>query len=151
MEESQIKCSEGEHQSLEIHGYPDSGKVKEFYDVNEAVTGPAANLPVPLRSEDGITLLKDISQILKRWSTYFSSLLNKTFPIDKISLDGLLTFPIVPEMDAPPTIVEVETAKSVVKTGKATGPDGILPEVYCTAGTAETYQRNEVRKNYIDL
>ena len=122
----------------EIQGYADSGKIKEFYDAIKAVTGPTMNPLVPLRSEDGVTLLKDKSQILKRWSTYFSLLLNNAFPIDETALDELPTFPTVHEMDAPPTIVEVETAIAGLKSGKAAGPDGIPPEVYKHGGRSLT-------------
>ena len=124
--------------AAEIQGYADNGKAKEFYDAIKAVTGPTANPVAPLRSEDGVTLLKDKSQILKRWSTYFSSLLNNAYPIDESALDELPTLPTVHEMDAPPTIAEVETAIAGLKSGKAAGPDGIPPEVYKHGGRSLT-------------
>ena len=120
--------------AVEIQGYADGGKMKEFYDAIKAVTGPTANRLVPLRSEDGVTLLKDKVQILKRWSSYFSSLLNNAFPMDETALDELPIFPTVHEMDVLPTIEEVEAAIAGLRNCKAAGPDGIPPEVYKFGG-----------------
>ena len=74
--------------------------------------------------------LKDKSQILKRGSTYFSSILNNAYPIDETALDALPTLPTVHEMEAPPIIAEVDTAITGLKSDKAAGSDGIPPEVY---------------------
>ena len=118
----------------EIQGYADGGQLKEFYDSIKEVTGPTVNPLVPVRTEDGGSLLKDKAQILNRWSSYFSSLLNNAFPMDNSALDELPEFPTVQEMDEPPSFVEVEAAIAGLKNCKAAGPDGIPPEVYKFGG-----------------
>ena len=130
----EIKNRWWRERAAEIQGYAESGKMKEFYDTIKAVTGPTTNSLSPLRAEDGVTLLKDRAQILNRWATYFSSLLNNAFPLDETALDELPVLPTIHEMDALPTIAEVEAAIAGLKNCKAAGPDGIPPEVYKYGG-----------------
>ena len=118
----------------EIQEHADCGRMKEFYDAIKAVSGPTANPLVPLRAEDGATLLKDKESILNRWASYFSSLLNNPYPIDEAALNELPQLPIAHEMDALPTLAEVEAATAGLKNGKAAGPDGIPPEVFKYGG-----------------
>ena len=138
----------------EIQEHADCGRMKEFYDAIKAVTGPVTNPLVPLHAEDGRTLLKDKDSILNRWASYFSSLLNNPYPIDETAMDELTQLPTVYEMDALPTLAEVEAAIAGLKNGKAAGPDGIPPEVFKFGGRAlnelllscfvKCWDRNEV-------
>ena len=53
---------------------------------------------------------------------------------DESALDEFPTFPTIHDMDAPPTISEMETAIAGLKCGKAASPDGIPAELYRRGG-----------------
>ena len=55
----------------EIQGYADGGQLKEFYESIKEATGPTVNPLVPVRTEDGSSLLKDKAQILNRYLGWY--------------------------------------------------------------------------------
>ncbi|VDL93912.1 unnamed protein product [Schistocephalus solidus] len=54
----------------EIKGYADRNEMKNFF---EAIYGPYIEGNAALLSPDGTTLLREESQILKRWAEHFRS------------------------------------------------------------------------------
>ena len=50
------------------------GDMRAFYEALKAVYGPSHQIPAPLRSSGGSTLLTGKETILQRWSEHFESL-----------------------------------------------------------------------------
>jgi len=82
-----------------------------------------------IKSEDGDVLVKD-EEIMKRWQTYFTRLMNEENPreareeVQEYNLDEIEAF----------TEAEVRSALKKMKNGKAVGPDNLPIEVWKCLG-----------------
>nr|XP_054768285.1 uncharacterized protein LOC129275831 [Lytechinus pictus] len=114
--------------------YADAGDYRSFYEAIRAVYGPRHQDQSPLRSADGLTLLKDKTSILTRWSEHFQAL----FGADRVVQDSAtLRIPqlsVKEELDVPPSLQELTKAIEQMKSGKAAGVDGIPPEIWKCGG-----------------
>ena len=125
----EMKNSWWEKNAREIQQCADTGRVQAFYEGIKRVSGPTRSATCPIKDSEG-TLLKDNSQILKRWAEYYCDLLNSAFPTDRSAIDELPQMATAYQMDELPTMSEIESAIASLKSGKAPGPDGIPGEVY---------------------
>ena len=91
--------------------------------------GPTTQSTVPIKSREG-TLLTDKTDIQKRWTEHFDTLLNRPSTIDQSAIDEMEQRPMVDKLAEPPTEKEVAEAIQKLQPNKAPGPDGISPEVY---------------------
>nr|XP_054757380.1 uncharacterized protein LOC129263494 [Lytechinus pictus] len=114
--------------------YADAGDYRSFYEAIRAVYGPRHQAQCPLRSADGLTLLKDKTSILTRWSEHFQAL----FGADRVVQDSAtLRIPqlsVKEGLDVPPSLQELTKAIDQMKSGKAAGVDGIPPEIWKCGG-----------------
>lgn len=118
----------------EIQGYADRNQTREFYKATRAIYGPMSNPPVPLKSADNSTTLRDDEEILNRWAEHFQSLLNRPSRADDDALSAMPRFRLRLEMTALPTLQELDNALDSMKNNKAAGPDGIPAELLKQGG-----------------
>ncbi|KAI4814308.1 hypothetical protein KUCAC02_003508 [Chaenocephalus aceratus] len=120
--------------ALEIQQFADFGDTRGFFDATRAVYGPSYRRLTPLRSIDGLLLLKDKDAIANRWKEHYKDLLNRDTIPEMEALDQLPQQPIVEGMGEPPSLGEVQDAIKNMKNNKAAGPDGIPAEVLKKGG-----------------
>ncbi|VDL99663.1 unnamed protein product, partial [Schistocephalus solidus] len=99
----------------EIQGYADRNEMNKFFKAIKAIYGPCIKGTAPLLSSDGTKLLKEKSQILKRWAEHFRMDMNN-------------------DLDLPPSLTETIRAMQQISSGKAPGSDAIPPEVFPIVG-----------------
>ncbi|VDL91522.1 unnamed protein product, partial [Schistocephalus solidus] len=114
----------------EIQGYADRYEMKNFFKAIKAIYGPCTKGTAPLLSSDGTTLLTEKSQILKRWTEHFRSVLNCSSAISDAAIDRLPQVDTNNDLDLPPSLPETIRAVQQISSGKSTGSDAILLEVY---------------------
>ena len=114
--------------AVERQGYADQHATKLFFSGLKAVYGPTSKSMNPIRAEDG-TLLTDKAHILERWSAHFNQLLNKVSSVEEQAISDIRQRPIILALDGCPTVAETQKAIDQLQTGKATGADGIPPEI----------------------
>ena len=119
----------------EIQSYANNNDTQKFYNAIKAVFGPPQRSLHPVRSKDGSTLIKDRDGILARCAEHLSELLNCINPIDPTVVSQIPQFPVIPNLDAPPSFYEISTAISHLKNNKAAGPDGIPAETSSLVAT----------------
>ena len=99
-------------------------------------------MPVRTRSvkdEEGHTCSTPQQQH-DRWRRHFTNLLNIVSELDETEVEQTRQQPPRPEMADPPTFEELEKAISKLRTGKAAGLSGILPEmVKAACGNADFF------------
>jgi len=114
----------------------DGGDYRGLYEALKAVYGPTHHVQSPLHSADGRVLLNYKTSILSRWSEHFQTL----FSADRVVQDSaILRIPRLPakvELDEPPSMEELTKAIKQLKIRKATGVDGIPPEIWKYGGPA---------------
>ena len=103
------------------------------------VYGPSTHGPTPLRTSTN-ELVKDPESIRLCWKEHFSNLLNRNAQVDPRAVDELEQHLVRHELALPPTFDEVEKALRSLKSGKASGPDGIPAEVIKAGGSQLTEQ-----------
>ncbi|XP_062862816.1 uncharacterized protein LOC134324867 [Trichomycterus rosablanca] len=119
---------------LEIQQLADSGDMRGFFDATKAVYGPSYRCLTPLRSKDGLMLLKDKVAIANRWKEHYKDLLNRDTIPEMEALEQLPQQPIIENMGEPPSLKEVQDAIGKMRNNKAAGPDGIPAEVLKKGG-----------------
>ena len=127
--------------------------MKTLYNITKQLGGRKANTNRPVKGKNGNILSKPIEQ-LERWKEHFSELLtckpaNAPFIEEGEDLDVHL---------GPISKAEIIQAISKIKTGKAPGPDNILPEVLKAEATVaakilmdlfqEVWEKEEVPKDW---
>ncbi|BHF81932.1 hypothetical protein SprV_0802506700 [Sparganum proliferum] len=73
----------------DIQGYTDRNEWKNFFAAIKVVYGPTAKQTAPLLITDGTTRLTEKTQILKRWTEHFRSVLNRPSTIFGAAIDRL--------------------------------------------------------------
>ena len=84
---------------------------------------------MPVRSADGLTLIKDRKGILDRWAQYLNALLNNHTDSNNAILNDLSELPTHEGMDLPPNLQDMITAVEGLKPRKALGPDMLPAEL----------------------
>lgn len=120
--------------ALEIQQLADTGDTRGFFEATRAVYGPSHRCLTPLRSKDGLYLMKDKEAITHRWKEHYEELLNRDTTPDFEALDQLPQLPIFESMAEPPSLSEVRDAIRKMKNNKSPGADGIPAEVLKEGG-----------------
>ena len=118
----------------EMQSYADQHDSKCFCEVLKCVCGPQSSGSSPLLSSDGTKLITDCNKILERWTEHFSTVLNHPSPINDETIPCLPQVPVNHELDAPPTLGEIQKAIGQLSNGKAPEPDAIPAKVYKYGG-----------------
>ncbi|KAJ4935851.1 hypothetical protein JOQ06_017378, partial [Pogonophryne albipinna] len=77
----------------EIQSFADKNDMHNFYNAVKKIYGPISRCITPLKTADGLTVLKDQHSILLRWAEHFGTLLNQDSDADPTVLDDLPTLP----------------------------------------------------------
>lgn len=118
----------------EIQFFADKNDMQNFYNAVKSIYGPKSHCITPLRTADGLRVLKDQNSILERWAEHFSTLLNQESVVDYTILQELPKFPPISNLDQPPTFLEVQTAVHSLKNNKSPGSDNIPAELLKQGG-----------------
>lgn len=118
----------------EIQMYADKNDMHNFYNSIKHIYGPKNCSVTPLKTADGLTLLKDQNRILLRWAEHFSALLNQHSTTDQTILDELPEHPPINDLSEPPTFMEVRAAVRALKNNKSPGADNIPAELLKEGG-----------------
>lgn len=119
-----------EHMQLQA----DTNNSAGFFGSLREVYGPKAQMTNILLTADGSTTLSQPEAQIDRWREHFETLLNVEASTDDGILSQIEALPLRTQLDAPPTIEEVEIAIEKTKSNKAPGIDGIPAEVYKLGG-----------------
>jgi len=110
----------------EIHSSADQHDTKRFYSCLKTVYGPPTSGLSPLLHADGSTLLTNKSHVLERWAEHFQNVLNSS--TEQKRLPNIARLPHIPinyDLDALPTLDEVQNAVNMLSSGKAPCSDAI--------------------------
>ncbi|KAI4807948.1 hypothetical protein KUCAC02_027720, partial [Chaenocephalus aceratus] len=118
----------------EIQSFADKNDMHNFYNAVKKIYGPISRCITPLKTADGLTVLKDQHSILLRWAEHFGTLLNQDSDADPTVLDDLPTLPPMHNLDQPPTFLEVQSAIRSLKNNKSPGNDNISAELLKQGG-----------------
>ena len=88
--------------AAQIKSYANINDAKNYYEALKGVYGPSGFTLHPVRRAD-VILIKNKELILARWAEYLQNLLSKVHTTDPGFLDDLLTLPIFPKLDDPPS------------------------------------------------
>ena len=121
--------------AADLQNAADKRDYKSFYQGLKAVYGPHFKASPVIRSKEGV-LLKDSTQIRDRWAEHFEGVLNQDSDFDMSVLDEIPQWDINQSLAIEPTLEEVEQSIKQLTSGKASGPDGIPPDVFKLGGPA---------------
>ena len=93
-----------------------------------------------VRNENG-TICSSPEGQQQRWRRHFSSILNLQGDFSVEELERVRQRPLRPEMAAPPSEEELGSAQGKMKSGKAGGESGILPEMLRAACGEEDFMK----------
>ena len=125
--------------AAELQELADTHKNRAFFVATKMVYGPRTHGPTPLRTSTN-ELVKDPESIRLCWKEHFSNLLNRNAQVDPRAVDELEQHLVRHGLAVPPTFDKVEKALRSLKSGKASGPDGIPAEVIKAGGSQLTEQ-----------
>ena len=118
----------------EIQSHADTNDMHNFYSSLKRAYGPTSRCMTPVRSADGVLLIKDAEGISKRWAQHYASLLNGSSTADISVLDEISQSPIAYTMDDKPTLEEVRKYVQTLKNNKSPGIDGVPAEIFKYGG-----------------
>ena len=113
----------------------DKRDYKTFYQELKAVHGPKHKASPSVKSKEGV-LLTEPAQVLDRWAEHFKGVLNQDSQFDASILQSIPQLDVNMSLDALPTLEEVELSIKQLTSGKASGADGIPPDIYKHGGKA---------------
>jgi len=116
----------------EIQEHANNNNIRPFYEALKSVFGPSRRSFCHVKDSSGTLLIKERDGILSRWAEHFNTLLNKRNPSDTSFLDSLPSLPPITCPDNTPTLTEVRSAISGLKSNKACGMDHLPAEVLST-------------------
>ena len=128
----------------EIQQYADKHDMKSFYNALKEVFGPTPSGASPLLSADGTIQITHRVKILDRWAEYFQGVLNSPSVINDAAISRLPQILINTSLDDPPTLLETQTAITLLSYGKAPGSDSIPAEVYKAGGLSLVEKLHEI-------
>ncbi len=109
----------------EIQSFADRNDMHDFYNAVKSIYGPTSHSITPLKTADGLKVLKDQTSIRERWAEHFNTLLNQDSDADYTVLQDLPEFPQIDKLSQPPTFLEVLSAIRALKNNKSPGFDNI--------------------------
>ena len=121
--------------AAELQRLADQNSSRAFFAACRAVYGPKAHGLAPLKAKDG-TLLKDKDAIDDRWHEHFAELLNRDAAVDDSVFDEIEQRPVKDELGRLPELKEITDAVNQLKCNKASGEDGLPPELFKQGGEA---------------
>ena len=100
--------------------------LKTLYKINKQLNNGFKNCDVPVKNKNGMVIEKEAEK-LQRWKEHFESVLNRPDPPHLADIQ-----PADTDLDIctdPPSLEEVTAAIKAMKSGKASGADGVTAEM----------------------
>lgn len=96
----------------------------------------AGRRPMRMRAvmKDDGALTKGPTEVVEQWHQHFHRILNIVSEFREDVIEGMATLQPLPDLDRPPSEEELDAALSKLKTRKAGGKSGILPELILHGG-----------------
>jgi len=117
-----------------IEGHSASGNIRGVFEGLKEALGPVPKKSAPLRSTSG-AVLTDLDAQLHRWVEHYSSLYAQPVIADARAIESAVPeLPVLEELDAALSLEEVNRAVHVLKNNKASGADGLPPELFKAGG-----------------
>ena len=91
-------------------------------------TSPTQSKTAPLKSKTG-KVITDLDKQMKRWVEHYLEIYRTENKVTEAALNAIPQLTVLEELDAEPTLDELEKAISCLTRGKAPGSDGIPPEI----------------------
>lgn len=104
------------------------GDYRGMYQGIKVATGPTVRKRAAIKDFSGNPITDKIKQ-LERWVEHYSNLYSVATDVAPDALDALPTYPVMLELDIPPTFHEFQLALDGLKLGKSTGRDNLPAEV----------------------
>ena len=127
------------------------GDSKKLHCLLREIYGPRSSTVSPLKSQDGLTIIKDPKGILNRWREHFDQLLNRPSIVNQTFLDNVEQRVIQWALDEVPTLEEVNEAIDMLNLGKAPDMHGIVAEMIKFGGKHVRQSVWEVICSFWDL
>ena len=132
---------------LTLCGYTQSasemGYTRGMYEGIKQAIGIPVKKTAPLKSKTGETITHRKPQ-MKRWVKQYLELYSKETSLSQEALDVIHVLPVMEELDAIPTMSELEKAIDSLKSKKAPASDSIPPEVIKQGNTALLEPRHKL-------
>ena len=109
---------------VDVHDY------QGLFAVLRAIYGPHSNAVAAVKSTDGSVLLTDLKDITGHWKEHFSNLLNQQGIADERATLQMYVHTPKDDLCTPITMEVLEKALQETRRGKASGLDGISPEIF---------------------
>ena len=106
----------------------DMGNLRDMYGGIKTAVGSKKKRSAPLKDLDG-NLLTDKSDQLRRWTEHYSGLYGSDSQVDMAAIEEIPDVEQLLELDAVPTMDDLEAAITNLSNNKATGSDGLPAEV----------------------
>ena len=127
----------------------DAKDTRGFFNTTKAIYGPSTHGEAPLKSKEGMTILKSKTKIGARWREHFEDLLTHKAYIDRSVLD-IITNRAKDDSLAPiPSLEEVRNATKAMKDNKAAVPERI-PEIYKLGGGLDIHPASPTSGQSLD-
>ena len=112
----------------EIQTYSDTGNIRGMFQRIKKSTDPIQSKKAPLKSKTGKAVTDSDKQI-KRWVEHYLEICGTENKVTEVALNSISQLTVLEELDAEPTLDELEKAISCLTSGKAPGSDDILPKI----------------------
>ncbi len=113
-------------QSIQLSA--DCGNIHAMYEGMKTAFGPSTFKITPLRSAIG-DVITDRGKQMERWAEHYQQLYSRENIVTDAGLESITPLPEMEELDALPTVDELNKAIDSLARGKSPGSDGIPPEV----------------------
>ena len=105
-----------------------SGNIRAMYEGIRQATGPAIKKSAPLKSKSG-EIITDSNKQMDRWVEHYLELYSTENTVSEGAINSVPVLPVLNDLDAMPTLSELEDAINALSSGKAPGNDEIPPDI----------------------
>ena len=105
----------------EIQTCSDTGNIRGMFEGKKKATGPTQS-----KTSEVIT---NSDKQMKRWVEHYLEIYGTDKKVTEAALNAISQLNVLEELDAEPTLDELEKAISCLNSRKAPGSDGISPEI----------------------
>ena len=112
----------------EIQTCSDTGNIRGMFEGIKKATGPTQSKRTPLKSKSSEVITVSDKQ-MKKWVEHYLETYGTENKVTEAALNVILQLTVLKEIDAEPTLDELEKAINCLDSGKAPGSDGISPKI----------------------